>query len=56
MELYVSGEGKRCYYFNMNTTDEWLGYIESQVIMSEYGIKGYSKEKDKENTKDDEDV
>ena len=40
----------------MDATAEWLRYIESQVIMQEYDIKGYSKEKDKENTKDDEDV
>ena len=40
----------------MNATEEWLRYIENRAIMQEYDIKGYSEEKDKENTKDDEDV
>ena len=40
----------------MNATEEWLRYIENRAIMQEYDIKGYSKEKDEENTKDDEDV
>lgn len=25
----------------MNSTEEWLRYIESQVIMKHYGINGY---------------
>lgn len=26
----------------MNATEEWLRYVESQVIMQKYGIKGYT--------------
>lgn len=26
----------------MNSTEEWLRYIESQVIMQQHGIKGYA--------------
>jgi len=40
----------------MDATEEWLRYIESQVIMKEYNIKGYSNEENEENTKDNEDV
>ncbi len=62
MGLSGSGEVKRCYYFNMNATEEWLRYIESRAIMQEYDIKGYSKntkkkeELEEENTKDQDDV
>ncbi len=38
----------------MNATEEWLRYIESRVIMKEYGINGYTtdeEESKKENTK-----
>lgn len=27
---------------DMNSTEEWLRYIESQVIMKQYGVKGYA--------------
>jgi len=46
----------------MNATEEWLRYIESRTIMNQYGITGYTKDKDKdeeleeENTKDSDSV
>lgn len=38
----------------MNATEEWLRYIESRAIMQEYGITGYTedKEEDSENKED----
>ena len=48
MEQYVSGEENRCYYFSMNATEEWLRYIESRAIMQEYGITGYTDDKEEE--------
>lgn len=48
MGQYESGEGSSCYYFSMNATEEWLRYIESKAIMQEYGITGYTDDKEEE--------
>ena len=44
-------------YISMNATEEWLRYIESRAIIQEYGITGYTedkeKEEDSENKEDD---
>lgn len=43
----------------MNATEEWLRYVEDRAIMQEYGISGYTEDKeeeDKENTKESDDV
>lgn len=32
----------------MNATEEWLRYIESRAIMQEYGITGYTDDKEEE--------
>lgn len=40
----------------MNATEEWLRYIESRAIMQEYGITGYTddKEETREENKEEE--
>ena len=40
-------------YISMNATEEWLRYIESRAIMQEYGITGYTEDKEKEESEED---
>ena len=55
MEQYVSGEGKKYYYFSiMSATEDWLRYIENRVIRDRYGMKGYEGENKDEEEKETE--
>lgn len=37
----------------MNATEEWLRYIEDRVIFQQYGLKGYTKEKNTDDRPED---